>query len=125
MEQQGLNVSTFIFLFIITIFVSCNSTRKIGKEHNYSIEKHKSSRRSITINAFDSEVPNDVLPKCLIIINKLYFGDTNFFRPAIGKHSIEVSHIGKESISIKDIMVRQNDSIIINTYLKDSRIPIE
>ena len=122
--RKVLNVHSFIFLFICLLTIGCYSSKKIMEISDYSIKKFKSSRKSITINTFDKGFPYDTIRNPLITINNLYFGNTNFFRPKKGIHNIEIDFIGKIPIKIKDLVVKEGDSIVINAYLKDDPTPI-
>ncbi len=124
--RKVLSVNKLIYIFICLLVFGCSSSREnfINKFSNYTVNKFKSNRRSIKINVLDKGFPYDTIPSPLIIINNLYFGETSFFRPTTGKHSIEIAALGKISVIIKDLIVKKGDSIVINAYLKDDPTPI-
>lgn len=124
--RKVLNVNKLICVYICLLIFGCSSSKESFNKNfsNYTVNKFKSDRRSIKINALDKGFPYDTIPSPLIIINNLYFGETSFFRPKVGKHNIEIASPGKVSVIIKDLVVKKGDSIVINAYLKDDPTPI-
>lgn len=125
--QKVLNARNFIYLFTCILIMSCHTSKntinnKIPSS-SYEIKKFKSFGNWITINAFDKGAPYGKIPP-LIIINNLYFTKTNSFNVGQGKHTIEIDFIGKISANIEELIVKENDSIVINAYLKDDPTPI-
>lgn len=123
--RKVLNVRSFIYLFIYLFITGCYLSKKTVSDvsSSYEIKKFKSFGNWITINAFDKGAPYGEIPP-LIIINNLYFTKTNSFNIGQGKHTIEIGFIGKVSVNIEELRVKENDSIVINAYLKDDPTPI-
>ncbi|WP_299005544.1 hypothetical protein [uncultured Tenacibaculum sp.] len=119
-----MSVILFIYLFITGCYTS-KKTVSDTTSSSYEIKKFKSSDNWITINAYDNEISyGKLIP--IIKINKLYFFDDGIetFNVEGSKHNIRISHIGKIPITIKDLVVKKGDSIVINAYLKDDPTPI-
>ncbi len=127
--QKVLNARNFICLFTCILIMSCHTSKntinnKIPSS-SYEIKKFKSSDNWITINAYDNEISyGKLIP--IIKINKLYFFNDGIktFNVVESKHNIQISHIGKIPITIKDLVVKKGDSIVINAYLKQDPTPI-
>ncbi len=58
------------------------------------------------------------------MLNNIHFLNDSLFDVGIGKHNIKIAHPSKISIYIKDLVVKQGDSTVINAYLKDDPTPI-
>ncbi|WP_428743461.1 hypothetical protein [Tenacibaculum sp.] len=123
--QKVLNVHSFIYLLTYLFITGCANSRVKVTQGNYSIKKFKSSDSWITINAYDNEISYGALTP-IIKINKLYFHNEGIktFNVEDSNYGIRISHIGKISIEIKDLVVKKGDSIVINAYLKDDPTPI-
>ncbi len=129
MMQKVLNVNKIIYLFMFLMFINCG-VKKISEQQKseYSTEKFKtldSLDSWITVKTYDNEISYGTLIP-IIKINKLYFFDDGIetFNVEGSKHNIRISHIGKIPITIKDLVVKKGDSIVINAYLKDDPTPI-
>jgi len=128
--QKVLNVNKIIlFCFILFCLSSCSSiinknARQINSS-NYIIKsyKSKSGETLLKINTFDKDLYNESLTP-IVVLNNIHFLKNHLFDVGIGKHNIKIGHPSKISIYIKDLVVKQGDSIVINAYLKDDPTPI-
>ena len=111
--RKVLNAHSFIYLFIYVCITGCYTNRSKLAQNNYSIKKFKSSDNWITINAYDNEISYGTLIP-IIKINKLYFLNEGIktFNVEDSNYNIRISHFGKMSIDIKNLVVKKGDSIV-------------
>lgn len=115
-----------LWIIVLCVFLSCK-VKEIGSinSSNYIIKsyKSKSGETLLKINTFDKDLYNESLTP-IVVLNNIHFLKNHLFDVGIGKHNIKIGHPSKISIYIKDLVVRQGDSIVINAYLKDDPTPI-
>ncbi|MGG8495377.1 hypothetical protein ACQY1Q_03090 [Tenacibaculum sp. TC6] len=122
-----LSVRKLIYLSVCLAITGCYTNKTVinntTPSSSYEMKKFKSFGNWITIHTFDKGSPyGEISP--VIIINNLYFTKVNSFNIGKGKHNVEIASISKIPIKIKDLVVKEGNSIVINAYLKDDPTPI-
>lgn len=123
--QKAPNVLKITFI-LMTIYLlnSCKSQKEIvdKKNGNYKIERYKSKDYfiGISVNAFD-KISEDLLLRPTIVINNVYLKG-NTFKVGLGNHNIKILYLGKKDITIKNLKITKNDSIVIKAYLEGEDI---
>ncbi|MDO6675329.1 hypothetical protein Q4517_07175 [Tenacibaculum sp. 1_MG-2023] len=128
--RKVLNVNKVIlFYFILFYLSSCSSvlnkrTKQINSS-NYIIKSYKSKNGEtlLKVNTFDKDFYSEPITP-IVVLNNIHFLNNNLFNVGVGKHNVEIAFIGKITINIKDLVIKQGDSIVINAYLKQDPTPI-
>ncbi|WP_440120741.1 hypothetical protein [Tenacibaculum sp. Ill] len=115
-----------LWIIVLCIFLSCK-VKEIGSINtsNYTIKNYKSKNREtlLKVNTFDKGFYNEPITP-IVVLNNIHFLNNNLFNVGVGKHNVEIAFIGKITINIKDLVIKQGDSIVINAYLKQDPTPI-
>lgn len=115
-----------LWIIVLCVFLSCK-VKEIGSinSSNYIIKSYKSKNGEtlLKINTFDKDFYNEPITP-IVVLNNIHFLNNNLFNVGVGKHNVEIAFIGKITINIKDLVIKQGDSIVINAYLKQDPTPI-
>ena len=127
---KALNVIKYLMLFLIfLIFTNCNVLKgDYYKTETYEIirEKRNFNNPKIIIKCYDYN-DNSNIPAS-ILLNEVFLD--NFPSNQIitelrsGKINLTIYFIGKETVKIKNLLVRDRDSIVVKAYMKEDLTPL-
>ncbi len=136
--RKEVNVIRYIsLLFVLFVISMCTTIKNVNKEPLstlYKIErlKSKSGFSKIIVKSYIDDEYKDIQVLSTVIINDIYLANTytkdSIFteikvRPS-KKYRIKVFSPGLLTLKIKDLYIKERDSIVINAYLKEDNRPI-
>lgn len=134
MMPKELNVIKYLIYFsFFLIFTNCDIQKNdYYKYETYEIVRKKSKRGFTQLNivAYEYENKSVLIPAYAIIngvikhLDILNSNSTNIIYLKSDKYNLEINFIGKETIYIKNLLIKNSDSIIIKAYMKEDLTPI-
>lgn len=134
---KGLNViKYFLYFSAFLIFTNCNILKgDYYKTETYEIKREKSKYwtklTQLNIIAYEYENKSKLIPVFSITINDIIINSAhmNSIPNALihlipNKYDVEISFIGKETINIKNLLVKKGDSIVIKSFMKEDVTPL-
>lgn len=133
--KKALSVKHTVFLLTLVFITSCGVKRYDVVDNTYDIKrfKSKSGYSSININSFDFKTKDKISPWINIndvALEYVFNEKGNFTNPLQIKvipnnhFNIEIYYLRRHTVKIKELYLKDGDSIVINAYLKEDTRPI-
>ncbi len=135
--RKEVNVIRYISLLFVLFTISmCSTIKEVNREPlstKYEIKrlKSKSGFSKIIVKSYIDDEYKDIQVLSTVIVNDIYLASTSIkdsmfteikVRPS-KKYRIKVFSPGLLTLKIKDLYIKERDSIIVNAYLKEDNRP--
>jgi len=87
----------------------------------------KDKRSTILVQIFEKESKGQLVPGFLRINGVIHLTENSTTSVSVmpGVYRIECGYVGKELVTLKRLRVNASDSVQINFFLKDERLPLQ
>ena len=130
-KRRGTLVARHAFLLVIILLYIQDSFGQPVKDTQGTYELTRftspSNRCTILVQIFEKESKGQLVPGFLRINGVIHLTENGTTRVSVmpGVYRIECGYVGKELVTLKRLRVNASDSVQINFFLKDDRLPLE
>lgn len=122
-----LRITVFLVAFHFFQILNSQPIRAFRVSYELTRFTSPSNRCTILVQIFEKESKGQLVPGFLRINGVIHLTENGTTRVSVmpGVYRIECGYVGKELVTLKRLRVNASDSVQINFFLKDDRLPLQ